>query len=154
VQVVLSDAIEDVLVVYERKCEYKKLNIEKRIESGLQLTTLQGELKQILSNLIANAIDASYDRGKIVIGARSARDARSGRSGIRITVADDGTGISSENKRKLFTPFFTTKKEAGTGLGLWLAKDLLEKRGGQIRFRSNDQSRSGTTVSVFLRSES
>lgn len=150
VRLAVSDVIEDVLVIYERKFKYKELNIEKRIEPGLTVSTSRGELKQILSNLIANAIDASQDGGKIVIGARASRHLRSGQSGIRITVADDGTGISSENKRKLFMPFFTTKKELGTGLGLWIARDLLEKKGGQIRFRSSDQAKSGTVMSVFL----
>ncbi len=150
----VSDVIESVLIIYERKFKYKELNIEKRIEPRLTATTSLGELTQVLSNLIANAIEASRDGGKIVIGARASRDRSSGRPGIRITVADDGTGISGENKRKLFTPFFTTKKEWGTGLGLWIAKDLLEKKGGHIRFRSNDQAKSGTIMSVFLPLES
>src|SRR5260370_591562 len=93
-------------------------------------------------------------RAQIVLGAMASRHLRSGRSGISITVADDGTGISAENKRRLFIPFFTTKKKVGTGLGLWIAKGLLEKKGGHIRFRSNDQAKSGTIMSVFLPLES
>jgi PAS domain S-box-containing protein len=154
VRLAVSELIENVLMIYERRFRYKNLNIEKRIEPGLTATTSQGELKQILSNLIANSIDASRDGGKIVIDARASRHLRSGRSGIRITVADDGTGISAENKRRLFIPFFTTKKKVGTGLGLWIAKGLLEKKGGHIRFRSNDQAKSGTIMSVFLPLES
>jgi signal transduction histidine kinase len=130
---VVADVIQDVLTIYERKCQYKALNIEQRIEPNLTLTAVQGELKQILSNLIANAIDASKEGGKIIICARTLHHFPSGGSGVRITIADNGVGISDENKQNLFTPFFTTKSAVGTGLGLWITKDLLGKRGGRIR---------------------
>jgi signal transduction histidine kinase len=147
---VVADVIQDVLTIYERKCQYKALNIEQRIEPNLTLTAVQGELKQILSNLIANAIDASQEGGKIVICARTSHHFPSGGSGVRITIADNGVGISDENKQNLFTPFFTTKSAVGTGLGLWITKDLLEKRGGRIRFRSTDSGRSGTVMTIYL----
>jgi signal transduction histidine kinase len=69
---------------------------------------------------------------------------------VRIAVADYGSGISNHDKARLFTPFFTTKKEVGTGLGLWITKDLLDKKGGHIRLRSRDAQPSGTVVSVYL----
>src|SRR5260370_2956837 len=146
----IVDVIQDVLITYERKIKHKELHIEKKIEPGLEIATLLGELRQILSNLVANAIDASKDGGKIVIGARASRHFHTGRPGIRITIADTGVGMSREQKKKLFMPFFTTKKEVGTGLGLWITKDLLEKKGGHIRFRSSDQGKSGTAISICL----
>jgi PAS domain S-box-containing protein len=149
----VSDALEDVLTIYDRKCRYKNLRVEQRIEPGLTIRTMQGEFKQILSNLITNAIDASRDGGRIVIRARSVRDLRSGLPGIRLTVADNGAGISAQDQARLFVPFFTTKKEVGTGLGLWITKDLLEKRGGSISVRSRDSIRTGTVISVFLPTE-
>ncbi len=81
---------------------------------------------------------------------RTSKDFQSGYCGLRITVADNGIGISAEDKRKLFTPFFTTKTAVGTGLGLWITKNLIEKRGGHIRFRSNTSNLSGTVMSVYL----
>ena len=146
----IADVLQDVLTVYERKCQYKKLNVEQRIEPSLTLNTVQGELKQILSNLIANAIDASKENGKIVICARTSHHFPSGGSGVRITIADNGAGIANEDKSKLFAPFFTTKTAVGTGLGLWITKDLLDKRGGRIRFRSSDSDRSGTVMTIYL----
>jgi len=146
----IADVLQDVLTVYERKCQYKKLNVEQRIEPSLTLNTVQGELKQILSNLIANAIDASKENGKIVICARTSHHFPSGGSGVRITIADNGAGIANEDKPKLFAPFFTTKTAVGTGLGLWITKDLLDKRGGRIRFRSSDSDRSGTVMTIYL----
>src|SRR6266481_1156476 len=149
----VSDVLEDVLVIYERKFRHKELRIERRIEPGLTICTAQGELKQVVSNLLANAIDASARAGKIIVHARASRDFRSDRRGIRITVADAGAGIAREDRDKVFAPFFTTKKDVGTGLGLWITKDLLEKKGGHIRFRSRDSERSGTVMSIYLPEE-
>jgi PAS domain S-box-containing protein len=142
--------VEDVLTVYERKFKNKGLKVERRIQPGLTVCAMQGELKQILSNLVANAIDATPDGGRIIVSGRRTQDHNSGRSGIRISVADTGTGVTEANKRKLFSPFFTTKKEVGTGLGLWLTRDLLQKKGGHIRFRSRSTSPSGTVMTVYL----
>ena len=148
VPLVISDVVEDVLTVYDRKFKYKALRIEKRIQPDLTLCTLHGELKQILSNLIANAIDATQEGGRILIRARASDDFRSDTPGIRITVADDGVGISERHKPSVFLPFFTTKQEVGTGLGLWVTRELVEKKGGQIHFRSREGS--GTVMSIYL----
>ena len=150
VPLVISEVIEDVLAIYERKFAYKGLFVERDVAPDLVANTLQGELKQILSNLVSNAIDACDEGGKIFIRARSSRNYRSDRSGIRITIADNGVGISAQDMAKIFTPFFSTKKEVGTGLGLWITKDLLEKKGGYIRFRSSQSGHSGTVMSIFL----
>jgi len=149
----VSGVVEDVLAIYERKVRYKDLKMERRIEPGLTICTAQGELKQIISNLIANAIDASAKTGRIIVHARASRDFRSNRPGIRITVADAGAGIAREDRNKVFAPFFTTKKDVGTGLGLWITKDLLEKKGGHIRFRSRDSEPFGTVMSIYLPAE-
>jgi signal transduction histidine kinase len=146
----LADVIQDVLTVYDRKCQYKSLKIEQRIEPNLTVNTVQGELKQILSNLLANAIDASRESGRIIIRAGACRHLPSGSRAVRIVIADNGTGISKENRERLFVPFFTTKKAVGTGLGLWVTKDLLKKHGGDIRYRSNDSGSSGTVMRIFL----
>jgi PAS domain S-box-containing protein len=149
-KLVIADVIEDVLAIYERKVKYKRLNIDRRIDRGLTVSGFEGEMKQMISNLITNAFDACRDGGKIIIAARAACQFPSHQRGICITVADNGAGISNQDKLNLFTPFFTTKKSLGTGLGLWITKDLLEKRGGRIRFRSRDSSPSGTVISLYI----
>jgi PAS domain S-box-containing protein len=146
----VARAVDDVLTIYENRLKFKALQVEKRIEQSLMVCLPQGEFKQIVSNLIANAIDASRERGRILIRARATRHLQSGRNGIHVTVADDGAGISSQDKQKLFTPFFTTKRGVGTGLGLWVTRDLIEKRGGSIRFRSRNRIRPGTAMSFFV----
>src|SRR4051812_2567709 len=143
-EVSIGEVIGDVLAVYGRKMDYKQLRAEERIEADLRLHTLAGELKQVLSNVIANAIDASREGGRIIIRARSVR------SGVCITIADTGIGIAARDQRNLFTPFFTTKREVGTGLGLWITRDLLQKKGGSIRLRSRDHEPSGTVVRIYL----
>jgi len=146
----ITDVINSVLNVYHFKLQNKSLQLVKQIDPGLTVLALQGEVKQILSNLIANAIDASLQHGTIVIRAHAARHPLSGSRGVRITIADNGTGVAPENKPHLFVPFFTTKQAVGTGLGLWITKDLLEKKGGSIQFRSSDGNQSGTVMSIFL----
>jgi len=71
--------------------------------------------------------------------------------GVRITVADTGSGIPLENRKHLFEPFYTTKKDVGTGLGLWITRGIVEKHGGMIHFRSKTRAgMSGTAFSLFL----
>ena len=149
-KLVIAEAIDDVLAIYERKFEYKRLNVDRRVDPGLILSGFEGELKQMLSNLVTNAFDACRDGGNMIIAARATRQLPSGQRGICITVADDGVGISNRDKLNLFTPFFTTKNSFGTGLGLWITKDLLEKRGGRVRFRSRDSSPAGTVMSLYI----
>ena len=150
VKVVVADIVKDVLTIYERKSQYKDVAIERRIEPGLIAHGSPGEFKQILSNLISNSIDASSEGGKIVICARLWRHPRTRRRGVRFTIADNGVGIAPDDKRRVFTPFFTTKKDVGTGLGLWITRDLLAKKSGYVRLRSRRSKPSGTVVSFFV----
>jgi len=141
--------INDVVTIYERKLAYKDLQLGLEVDPRLTITTMGGELKQILSNLLSNAIDASSQGGKILLRAQSSRSLRAG-CGVRITVADNGVGIAKHLQPQLFVPFFTTKKDVGTGLGLWITKDLVQKKGGTIQLRSSDRKPSGTVVSIFF----
>ncbi len=147
----LSQLIGDVLGIYRGKMQYKQICFEQKIPQDITITGLQGELKQILANLLANAIDASNQNGRIEIRCWRSKNSISGEPGVRIAIADTGSGVPIDDRERLFEPFFTTKKAVGTGLGLWITKDLLEKRGGNIRFRSSTRSgHSGTVMSIFL----
>ena len=111
-----------------------------------------GELRQILSNLLANSLDACASGATIRVEANSAIDPRNTeRPGVRITVADTGFGIPPEHLESIFEPFFTTKKDTGTGLGLWVSRELVEKHGGSLRVRSRTSvPLCGTVFSIFL----
>ena len=111
-----------------------------------------GELRQILSNLLANSLDACASGSTVRIEASSAIDPRDlSRPGVRITIADTGYGIPPEHLESIFEPFFTTKKDTGTGLGLWVSRELVVKHGGSLRVRSRTSNpQSGTVFSIFL----
>lgn len=111
-----------------------------------------GEIRQILSNLLANSLDACASGAIIRIEANSAIDPRNpSRQGVRITIADTGLGIPPEHLENIFEPFFTTKKDTGTGLGLWVSRELVEKHGGSLRVRSRTSNPlCGTIFSMFL----
>jgi PAS domain S-box-containing protein len=113
---------------------------------------LAGELRQILSNLLANSLDACASGATIRIAANSAIDPRNlSRAGVRITIADTGLGIAPEHLENIFEPFFTTKKDTGTGLGLWVSRELAVKHGGSLRVRSRTSDpQCGTVFSLFL----
>jgi PAS domain S-box-containing protein len=111
-----------------------------------------GELRQILSNLLANSLDACASGSTIRIEANSAVDPRDpSRPGVRITIADTGFGIPPQHLENIFEPFFTTKKDTGTGLGLWVSRELVKKHGGSLRVRSRTSDPlCGTLFSIFL----
>jgi signal transduction histidine kinase len=125
--------------------------VEIAAGEGLKVHLRQGELKQILANLIANAIDASTDGGKLWLRVHPTRNWTNGmQAGLRITLADNGSGMSPEVQRRIFVPFFTTKSDVGTGIGLWVTKSLIEGLDGYLRFRSRQGRASGTVMSFFL----
>jgi signal transduction histidine kinase len=88
----------------------------------------------------------------------ASRDWPTGRAGVRITVADTGIGIPRGHLRQIFEPFYTTKKDTGTGLGLWVSRGIVQKHGGSIRVRSRAAGpttarTTGTVFSIFLPQE-
>lgn len=143
----ISALVESVLNIYQSKLKGKQMRVVKELRAKAELSTVAGEVRQVLSNLVANAIDAAPAQGVITIRTKSARANGTGAPGIQVTVADNGSGIDTALKNKIWEPFFTTKKDVGTGLGLWVSKQIIEKHGGSIRFRS---SRQGTLFVVFL----
>jgi PAS domain S-box-containing protein len=132
-EVRLAAVVEEVVAIFRHRLQSRGIALDTRICQDLTLFTMGGELRQILCNLIANALDASSKGGRIWVRAHR----RSGEcEAIRIVVADAGTGIAPENQERLFEPFFTTKESLGTGLGLWVTRQLAERNGARIRVRS------------------
>jgi PAS domain S-box-containing protein len=126
----LAALVDEVAAIFRHRLQIRGIEIEIRISEDLTLSTMPGELRQMLSNLLANAFDACPKKGRILVRAR----ARAGR--VRIAVADNGSGVTPENQAHLFEPFFTTKESVGTGLGLWVTRQLAERNHGSIRVRS------------------
>jgi len=146
----VADSVEAVLGIYNLKFRYKGLKIRREIQPELRIKIEAGELKQIMSNLISNACDACLDNCEILIRVHAASIGKDRIPGVRFTVADTGVGIQDDVKSKIFAPFFTTKEVVGTGLGLWITKSLVEKRGGSIFVRSRTDAPSGTVMSFTL----
>lgn len=148
----ISQVLEEVLALYGRKINFKKIILQPDFGDSIEITGYPGEIRQIFANLIANAIEALPSEGCLRIRASKtcSRDGSS-REGVRITFLDNGSGIALAHRGKIFEPFFTTKKDVGTGLGLWLTLGLVEKHHGSLRVRSNTQpGKTWTAFSVFL----
>jgi signal transduction histidine kinase len=112
---------------------------------------IAGELRQILANLLANSLDAIDQNSRIVLRATVSIDPHDASHRVRITIADSGCGMSQVTIKRIFEPFFTTKGTVGTGLGLWVCKQLVEKNIGSIKVRSHLHApHQGTTFSVLL----
>jgi signal transduction histidine kinase len=147
----VAGMFQDVMVIYDRKLRNKEIDAVVSIDPELKIFAKEGELKQALSNLMANAIDASREGGEIRLRAQKTKNWTNGlEEGVRITVADNGSGMSPEVQKRIFVPFFTTKADVGTGIGLWVTKCLIEQQGGTMRFRSRQGERSGTVMSFYL----
>lgn len=141
----LVTLLESALRIHTKYLLEKQVVIQRRLPDKLLIQGNSGELLQVLSNLIVNAIDALSHRGRLCLRARSSSEQ------VHVTIADNGCGIREEFRRDLFVPFHTTKGEAGTGLGLWLSKSLVEKHPGRIRWRSSVRpGRSGTAFRISL----
>jgi two-component system, NtrC family, sensor kinase len=148
----LADLMEEVLVLYGRKVADKKLLIVRHYESLDAIGVFPGEMRQVLSNLIANAIEASAEHGTLTLRIRNARKwSDRGVRGIRLTIADNGSGIPQDVLERLGEPFFTTKGQGGTGLGLWVTQSILNRYGGNLQIRSSvREGRNGSIFSIFL----
>jgi PAS domain S-box-containing protein len=148
----VTRTLDDLLSLYERRFESRRITVLKQYEGNIEVKALVGEVRQAFSNLIGNAIDAMPSGGTLVIRATQTHSWNgSQRPGVRITILDTGSGIESRHKKSLFQPFFTTKEDVGTGLGLWITRSIVEKHGGSIRVKSRTEADDhGTAFSIFL----
>ena len=146
-----SELMGSVVNLLQAKIRANGANVEEMCRTPLLVLGIAGELRQVLANLLANSLDAIGTDGKVVMRASCSIEPCSGRSRVRITVSDGGHGMSPTIANQIFDPFFTTKGSVGTGLGLWVCKQLVEKNGGSIKVRSNmDGDHRGTSFSILL----
>jgi PAS domain S-box-containing protein len=152
-QIDIPELIESVLKVFSSRIAGKKIKIVRGFLECAPVYGVRGEIRQVVSNLLANAIEAVKDGGTISLGTQPV-DSGEERA-IQFIVADDGHGIATEHLDHVFEPFFTTKVGTGTGLGLWVAKEIIERHHGRIEVQhtENDGERCGATFTVRLPSE-
>ena len=148
-EVHLSDLMENVLSVYRNKMLAHNIVVDAQYSDLRKISVRPGEIVQVFSNLITNSIDAMPHGGKLSISIT--KEIRANRDGFQIVISDTGHGIQRENLVKIFQPFFTTKGLLGTGIGLWVARQITERHDGQISISSGTEpGNSGTVVTVYL----
>jgi PAS domain S-box-containing protein len=147
----LRGLVASVLTLYRARLESSDVIAVSECTGEARLFCYEGELRQILVNLVANAYDALRAGGNLFIRAHESRNWKTRVRGVRMLIADSGTGMDADTQTRLFEPFFSTKGIGGTGLGLWITKDLVAKNGGTVSIRSTSRhGRSGTVVNLFF----
>lgn len=139
----LEELLREVSALVKADCEKKGIRITVNIDkSALLAASDKGRLEQVFLNLVKNSMEAMDEGGDILIQASMHGDR------VKITVTDEGCGILEQDREKIFSPFFTTKKD-GTGLGLGISKRIIEDHAGSS-FTVKSQEGKGTTVTMTL----
>jgi PAS domain S-box-containing protein len=148
----VSSLVNPLITAFAPRMRNKQVETRLEVRDDPEIGAIPGEMRQIFANLLSNSIDAVKDGGRIRIRiSKSHGGNRHQTDGVRISIADSGSGIPSEVRKHVFEPFFTTKKAVGTGLGLWVCKNIVDKHCGSIRLKSSTApGRSWTVISVFL----
>lgn len=152
----VHELIETVFALLESRLRGLQIEVVRQFRAGSSVIVQAGEIRQVLANLFGNAMDALPSGGRIVLRTAATREWKSGRNGIAITVADNGTGMDRATLGRIFEPFFSTKGITGTGLGLWISHEIITKHHGTMRVRSRAAApgiTGGTVFRLFLPAE-
>jgi two-component system, chemotaxis family, CheB/CheR fusion protein len=151
-QVRVASLMDDALALFQRRIRAVGLKVVKQFDYDGAVVGTAGELRQVFSNLIANAMDAlSVTGDRLVLRVRTARRWDTGVIGVRASIFDNGNGIAPEHRDRLFQGFHTTKGDQGTGIGLWVSKRIIDQHGGTLHMRTSVKpGNSGTCFSIFL----
>ncbi len=146
-----EELLEPTLGLYGARITNAHIALLRRHRSTDLAVCYEGEIRQVLNNLVGNAIEATKNGGRLFVRTRNATSSQTGERGVRITVADSGHGMTAEVVRQIFEPFFTTKGINGTGLGLWISRGIVSKHHGKLQVRSSvGPAWHGTVFSLFL----
>lgn len=145
----LGSLLGNVVDLFEKTSASRRVRVVFDRQPTATIYGYPGQLGQVFGNLVRNAVDAAQSDTEIFVRVRPVH--REDREGARITIHDRGTGIPKDVQKVMFDPFFTTKELRGSGLGLWVSRNLILNHHGTIRFRSSTRpGHSGTTFAVFL----
>ena len=151
-QVNAGKLVESAIVLFRAKIRSQGIRIERDFGQDCDLECSVGEIRQVLVNLIANALESMRNGGALFFRTTSVAHPLTEMPGVRITIADHGEGVSEQARKRLFDAFSTTKGSGGTGLGLWLTKDIIDRSQGFIRFRNHHHPH-GAVFSLWLPKE-
>ncbi|MGH9585668.1 MAG: two-component system sensor histidine kinase NtrB [Acidobacteriaceae bacterium] len=144
----VNDIMQQAVTIYEPRCQSCGIEILRSLTSTQKVLVRRGEILQVISNLLVNSIYALSTGGTIHVDVR---DSETEPLGVAFSVRDNGEGIAPEALPRVFDAFFTTRATLGTGIGLFVAKQLIEGHGGRISIESSKDIRAhGTDVHVFL----
>jgi PAS domain S-box-containing protein len=152
----LKEMLQEVLLLMERRFIELNVSVSTHMPQSVSVAAFPAELRQVFTNLIANAAEAASPGGQVMVSiqpqaASTEATGQKMQAGATVTIADNGPGITADVQPHLFQPFFTTKGERGTGLGLWVSRGIINKHGGTISLKSDtSQAAHGTVASVFL----
>ncbi len=150
----ISEIVDSVVSLFQGRMTTRQIEVTRHYAADDSIVCFAGDLRQVFANLVANALDAMTaipGPGRLTLRTRRSRDWKTGHAGVRILIADNGSGMSPETQRNLFEAFFTTKPATGTGLGLWVSEEIVRNHKGAIRLRSSQRpGRTGTTFAVFF----
>jgi PAS domain S-box-containing protein len=148
----LSETVDTVRALFNPRLVANDVTVEIQVTDEEEVNCMPSEAQQIFANLLANAIEATPKGGRVTVRLKTSHDWRDRTiRGMRVTFADSGTGVDRETIKRMFEPFFTTKAETGTGLGLWVVAQLIERHNGHICVYSRQRcGPSGTVFSVFI----
>ena len=145
----MADLLDSVLDMYNVRLSTLGITLERHYERDVDLYCFAGEVRQVIANLVSNAMDATAGGGRLIVSARRSRDwVHPQQEGVRITIADTGCGMTSEVRERLFEAFFTTKGATGTGLGLWVSHEIILKHRGIVHIKSREGA--GTVFHLFF----
>jgi PAS domain S-box-containing protein len=149
--VTAAELVDAVLNLYHGRLANSSIHVEATYETTTPILCFENDIRQVLNNLIANAIDAMRKGGRLIVRAHDGIDHATDRRGVRITIADTGHGMSPAVRARLFEPFYTTKELNGTGLGLWISSGIVNHHQGRLTLRSTEHRiHHGTVFTIFL----
>ena len=140
-----GDMVDDVLRLFAGKIRNRQITVRQRGKEDVRFCGVVGQLRQVLANLVSNAIDASPVGGQVLVSVLSSEDPT---ADVGFSVQDNGAGISPETQKRIFEPFYSTKGDLGNGLGLYISREIIERHGGRIQVDSSLGE--GTTMRVYL----
>jgi PAS domain S-box-containing protein len=153
-RVKMSELLGSTLSLYQGRFNSIGMQVVRDFDPDLDLFCYAGEIRQVLANMVGNSIDASSTDGRLIVRAKKSRNWKAPeQTGVRFTVADAGAGMDAEARSRAFEAFFTTKENTGTGLGLWVSMEILNKHHGTVHLRSRTSdsgSPSGTVFQFFI----
>jgi signal transduction histidine kinase len=147
-----SELFASVLGIFDRRMRNLGVTVEASYRATKPVVCFDGDVRQVLNNLVSNALDSMTEGGELLVRSHDSTDWKTKRKGMVLTVADKGCGMSRETTARIYEPFFTTKGDSGTGLGLWVSAEVVKRHKGSLQVRSRKGA--GTVFRLFLPYES